>query len=550
MAFLEPLLRRWHARLEAQLRTLDQPGVLERFSYPLPSFSTDERQAILAWVRRRVEDSFHSHIPDSLRLPAQSHGPINLDVAFWVRGELRASAILAENLPLADALERCTERALHDGRFRPLEEDELAHLRIELTFFGPWQPIERSMVEHTPLLYSHGYVATLEGTPRAWYLPMVHNAIRFETLTALTESLLRKKGGLTSAATRRAALYHFPTLGFIESADRQRPISLVGPLVAENEAQTAGRLLDASLAWLLRQETVPGYFLSERIPGKLDERMIDWARIGFSAATLAEAGVTIDRDDCRSAAKRTLAYLDRELGPARFIRPEAKCLAAVYAGLTAAQLDDAAAAGRWLDRAQQFLAFEHLSPIAHLLAGKLLATQGRVGESRHIFELQYSSWLTQRDTAQLALYPELVPLALALHEKTREDSFREKALAVGDWYAGRQLADGSFPFALGSSRAPYLRGSGKILEALACLPERYDETLTRGFRFAKSLQYTPDSMYHIPLVQQEEFLGGFRHDLSNREAWIDAAGHLILALVRMRASNREEEANQKGEVGA
>lgn len=537
MRWIERYLRRWQARLERHLKAYELPRAA---GLALPQFSRKEQQALLAKAREYVAGHFSGQSVAPLNLGDKTDALVALDVAFWVRGELRASMILADGLPLQQALEQCTERSLHDGRFRPLTQDELAELRIELTFFGSWTELLGASFQSLPIEPDHGFVACVDGAPRAWYLPMVHNALRFDTLPELVESLLFRKGRLGRTIASRATIFHFPTQGFIEKTpDGEEALALDGPLVKQEKVPDTTKLFERSLAWLLDQEVAPGVFSPQQTLGGARTSTMDWPRTAFVGAVLAEVGKHLGRPELVQAAERVNTFLKRELTPALGVDTEAKALAAIYAGLAAISLGEHKTARLWREEAERLVPLPRLNPIAKLHGAKLLALVGEVARAQGLFDEAFARWQRDRDHIQLALFPELLPLALTLWEKTTDQRYLEWAEAVGDWYAAHQNRDGSFPFAPRSNRAPYLRGSGKILEALACLPERYSEAIKRGLAYAAKLQYTEANAFHVRASERSDFLGGFRHDAFNREAWIDAAGHVLLALVRTKHRGNE-----------
>lgn len=524
---------RWQRVLENKL-SQDQESLPAVAQNVLSKFQEQDWEPILAAVRTQVELSFRNGVT---RVPLEdeafSNQRVNLDVAFWVDGELRASAILAENVPLSLALGRCTDRALHDGRFRPLVESELPQLRIEITCFGPWQRLTLAERKRDAIDLAAGYVACVDGKPRGWYLPMVHNAVAFKSLGHLLQSLIYEKGKLSRQDAKRVTIYTFPTTGCIETG-LGGTVIMHGPL-PELPLKKSQETLDPALQWILQQEINPGVFLPRRIPGRITTQSIDWPRLGFTASVLSETAEGLEYEPARKAAERILVFLKGELPTTTIIGRDAQALASIYAGLALVTLGRLEEARWWYREALNYQSFEKLNPIGALHLTKLALLVGERDQAERWFQVLWRQWERERDTVQLALYPELLVVANKLFEVTRDASFLRQAETIGDWYVRQQNEEGSFLFSLGSVRTPYIRGTGKILEVLALMPERYREALERGIGYIAQFQYTEENSYHIPLSQQADFLGGFRHDPFNREAWIDAAGHVVLALVRMQS---------------
>lgn len=535
MRFFEHYLRRWQASLTERIRALETPSTRERGT--TTDFSTEERQCIVEKARTYVTASFSEASVAPLDLRGREQEPVDLDIAFWVAGELRASTILAERLPLSVALERSVTRSLHDGRFRPLRVEELSDLRIEVTLFGNrWTPLSPEERQNDVIDPGRGYVALIGERPVAWYLPTVHNCRSFRDLQDFTTSLLYGKGRLSSRRAQQAIIYTFPTVDWIETVPGGPIMDLAGPIPAvSSEAVSVDRLLSESVDWMLRREIVPGVFSVKMTLSVGGGNAIDWARLGFTAEVLAEIGRRESRDDCLAASLRVRSFLERHLEPALFVDTETKALAAAYAGQAALTTGARDEAGEWAGKVDRFAADGIGSPLVQLQIATLFARLGGpyLDRASMLYLEIFSEWEKRRAIASLALYPQLISLALALFQATGEDRYRDDAFMIGDWFAARQNPDGSFPASPGSgSRVPYIRGTGKIMEVLALFPERYSDTLMRTFVYAASFQYTDASLYHIPSVRQADFRGGFRHDPFNREAWIDAAGHVALAAIR------------------
>lgn len=142
MQWIERRLRDWQGTLEEKMHRLNhEVSSGQEGGYRLPILTQEEKQMVTRKVREYVTQHFTSKEITPLQLNGREHDLVNLDVAFWVAGELRASAILADNLPLGEALRQCTERALHDGRFWSLNSSELSELCIELAppaLLGHW----------------------------------------------------------------------------------------------------------------------------------------------------------------------------------------------------------------------------------------------------------------------------------------------------------------------------------------------------------------------------------------------------------------------------
>jgi hypothetical protein len=106
---------------------------------------------------------------------------------------------------------------------------------------------------------------------------------------------------------------------------------------------------------------------------------------------------------------------------------------------------------------------------------------------------------------------------------------------VRDWLRSWQLSSGAFPESTASDFV-YSRGTGKIFEVLAVRPAEAPSAIDRAFGWLRSMQYRPDSAFFVPHEHWGRVLGGLRHDYYGPDAWIDAAGHFLLGLARLRES--------------
>jgi hypothetical protein len=80
----------------------------------------------------------------------------------------------------------------------------------------------------------------------------------------------------------------------------------------------------------------------------------------------------------------------------------------------------------------------------------------------------------------------------------------------------------------------YARGTGKVFEVLALAPNEAPGAIDRVLGWLLSMQYRSDSAFFVPHEHWPRVLGGLRHDYYGPDAWIDAAGHFLLGLARLR----------------
>jgi len=131
------------------------------------------------------------------------------------------------------------------------------------------------------------------------------------------------------------------------------------------------------------------------------------------------------------------------------------------------------------------------------------------------------------ESLSLASYAELITLARELDSPHESD--------IREWYTSLQHADGSFPNTT-TSHFAYSRGTGKVFEAMARYPDVYETQIVRSFEWLRQMQYTAESLFFVPESERGALVGGFRHDMNNPQAWVDASGHFLIGCARLLES--------------
>lgn len=188
----------------------------------------DEDKKILIKIAR---DALENFLTDGMRLnreyfqtlPPRFFLKTDLDIALWVRGYLRGSAVV-ENLHLGEAIADAAIQASRDPRFKPITHGELPCVRIEVTIFSDCRiPLIQEEFERGSIYAEKGYLLE-SGTHRGWFLPEVFNVRRFANLEAFLTTLAREKAGLEHFNRKKSKVFIFEVDDFIESeshADRK-----------------------------------------------------------------------------------------------------------------------------------------------------------------------------------------------------------------------------------------------------------------------------------------------------------------------------------------
>lgn len=527
---IRTLLVGWQRSIEARLILLEEKALL-------PEFSSEEKLLVLKKAREYIEASFTDAPVAPLELSSglENH-PVDIDICFWVSGELRASMIIPNQLPLSQAIPEAVRQSLSDRRFAPLQKEELSELRLECVFLGgPWRRLTQTERQKNEIDPAAGFVAYLGSVWVAWYVPPVHNCLPFRNLDHMLHSLLQDKGKLSETLAQQAAVITYPTSGFVENSAHDGYFDLFGPLVIPNRPTSKEVMLERAIQSLLKQETQPGIFRVRQIPRIGAVKEIDWVRLGFTGYVLAEIGKLLGRSELTKASARIEKVLQDEFKADNLLQSnEHKVLTVIYTGLSACSREEMALGLEWLQRVSEHPQRANFSPVTLLHLGTLQVLVGgkeNLQQARVLFERELRKWYQVRDKADLSLYPQFIFLAEELYRATNEAHFHENAISVSDWFVSMQQSDGSFPCYPGRTFS-YTRGTGKIFESLATLSSEYVGTLEKAVKYLSRMQYTEENMFHIPIRQHQDFLGGFRHDAFDRSVWIDSAGHISLGLAR------------------
>ena len=460
-----------------------------------------------------------------------------LAVSMWTRGRLRGSIVCAPAPALALA-RRAGELVCKDARFERPTLAELADTVFQVGLVhAPAIPLSPEEVRERDA-YADKALFVSEGPHFGAYMPEVFNVRRGRKLAPLLHSLAREKAGLEGIGkgTRVEAC---EVSEVVESEDRTRAVALDGPIarvvgepperpgVAAHAARAAG---GAACAWLVSVQQEDGSWpvRVRTATGAGDGR--DPVRVALVAFALAAYGVAARIDEAPRAARRALAWLERSRSEWTG-DPVRELWTHCYVGRTAERLGDeqafaAAAAG--------------IGKVAHAAARDRMAAMHAASFSRHAAARDPEA-ARRAETLGAGLYDEFrrardgkAPLSLAewaeLATTFSPDS--PQAREIDHWLRSYQLPDGSFPETT-ASRFAYTRGTGKVFEVLAQTSPDAAPALARALGWLRTMQYRPDSVFFVPQEHRARVLGGLRHDVYDTDAWVDAAGHLLIGLAHL-----------------
>jgi AmmeMemoRadiSam system protein A len=165
---------------------------------PLPPLSDDDRRALLARARQAiVEIVVHNR---TVELPAPTGrlaAPAGAFVTLHYFSRLRGCIGRTDaSLPLAETVVQCAiSAALHDPRFPPVAQNEIAGLEIEISVLSEFAPILPHAIEPG----RHGLLI-IKGEHRGLLLPQVAVEHHWSAARLLAETC--EKAGLDREAWR------------------------------------------------------------------------------------------------------------------------------------------------------------------------------------------------------------------------------------------------------------------------------------------------------------------------------------------------------------
>lgn len=477
----------------------------------------------------RLESDYFRTLPQRFLLKT------DLDAAIWTNGQLRGSSVV-ENKHLGEGIAEAAILASHDARFKPLAADELQNTRIEITLMcEPRIPLSIEERKKNIIYTEKGYLLE-RGSSKGWYLPEVFNSRRFRNLEEFLSSLAEEKAKLNRSVIQDANVFIFEVDDFIELANCSSALTLRGPIV-KIDSLTFGskfviRRLCVAADWLCYIQEPDGNIPPVINPLTGHQTQIDWPRFAFTAWALAEFGKATQKKKYLLAAEKSFGYLRNYLiYDSKFLIPSRELTLAYFSRLSLAlgKSKDAALAAEKILVSFDNISFEPIifSQIASFL--KVLPDNTREYSQMlenicRILKNAFEKNRWENISMSLAAWAELVNTFFGI-----DDEFSKK---VTDWLKIQQLPSGAFPESTVSDFV-YTRGTSKIFEALALGPKKNKEALDCALQWLLSMQYNEENMFFVSEEIRPKIFGGFRHDYFNHEAWVDAAGHILLGSARV-----------------
>lgn len=488
---------------------------------------------------KNLANSYFSNLSPRLL----SHATVG--VALWVGGTLRGSQIV-ETESFAQGVASAAILASQDKRFEPILPSEREHIQVQVTLAHNLRmPLSAVELSANRIYPEKGYLLQ-NGRRKGWFLPEVFNVRRFLDLNQLIENLAREKAGLDPVVAKDSRIFIFEVDDFVESAEGDVPLALYGPMPRSHAAPFPREFFLSSLRlalhWLSALQKPDGDILAVINPLSGQEKPHDSTRLAFTAFAAAEFGRTTNDSVATTLAQRCWSYCSQNFS-------KAPPLSRIYGAWLALTLGKRVDALMLADA----LAKEIGDPGAFredpILLSQLASLLGRLShydkdllpialKSAAIVKEEFELKNRRHEPISLALYAELMNSSLILASVTGATELSRFADEISEWLVAYQLPIGAFA-ATTASAFPYVRGTGKVVEVLALNSKRYGAVVDRALAWLISMQFDTQSSYFVRQELRPRIIGGFRHDYLNQEAWIDAAGHILLAGARLFAHQAE-----------
>jgi AMMECR1 domain-containing protein len=549
----------WHALFRsAEYEIWEYKEKYEQGIVPLRfDLSDEEKSFALAYVRRVLDEYLETG-----KRAGTPMGNISdrffesaiVDVALWVRGALRGSRIV-EGMSFIDALQEAAIRSCRDERFKPLVAEELDATIIEIAIISDLHmPLLERERDANTIHTANGYCVRVRGA-KGWGLPAIFNGITFKGMHDFVRYLLKRKAHVPKDWLADSVVETFAVNNFIESARTpKKALSLYGPVVRNipGSADTMTRTIDTiatrAADYLCRIQEADGNIppIMNPLTGKRSQ--VDWARLAFTAWTLAVFGSEGNSVRYRKAADKAFRYVMNMVYTHPYLDDSTRGMTLVYAYNLAEALGETGEAERIHTAILGLvpkLSYDpaHYSQIAlHLLKHSEgdVALLAKAEEFSNPVLREYEQRVLSGSPLELARFVELIPILRALGNSLNDQEMIRKSKTISQWYVSQQLRDGSFPSAAGSEFA-YTRGTGKIFEVLCLEPEVNKMCIEQTIRWLLDMQYDENNTYFIENDIRKESIGGFRHDFLDQSIWIDAIGHVLLGATRLTAKKESGE---------
>ncbi len=537
---------------------------------PLYLGLSEEAKKIAFEISRHSLDSFlrekkEIRIQDIVKelcfpLPPVFSSMCDLSIALWLDGVLRGSWTVKDRT-LGEGLISASVLACRNSRFKPLEAEELAETRIEISLISDLKiPVDGFLQDRREIIRDKGCLVKRAGREK-WVLPEAFSSVPSRSpedplfMPAPSGDLSQSPRDLNN----KAEFFISEVDDFIEREKNGGVFDLGGPAApTKDENVDIKEVAFLAAGWLLKVQEPDGNFIPIINPVSGRKSRIDWSRSALSSWGLVEFGKIMKRLDYIEAGKKNFFYLKKYFleDPIIFDNADHSAMALIFLGELASSLgfnQDAEQCASGLLRKE----FPEFSVITLLQAGIFLAHFPGYDKKNlelilRIFDAtgkKFEENSKNNIPMSLPTWAGLLELSLKIYGITDNIFYLQFTKKIIDWLLSNQLSNGSFRSSTDSDFA-YARGTGKVCEMLACIfsvknnkkiddamdISYYKRCLKDAFKWLGKMQYSAENSYCVPKEHLELVIGGFRHDNFNSDLWIDSVGHLLLSASRFLKS--------------
>jgi hypothetical protein len=451
-----------------------------------------------------------------------------IDVTVWVGGFMRGCRI-ASGGGVLEMVRQAAQKVVVDGRYKPILPAELQNAQFELVIIpNTWLPVTSSDMSDRVVVRSFATRMLVGQNIQSWYMPGLANQREYST--AQYYQTLKKKAKLRNSSNERVHYQTAPSFSCIESTNDQKLMLLDGVIPQVPNAQSESLMSPEALAAsIVRVIDADGYMPIIHPATSHHEHKLDVVRLAGTYYALREYALLSKNTEFEDEISRLYEFTTSQLD---LCTQRKRDLAESYLAL--GELCDTSSEKKHvklvLERGLPEVQSSNM--IACLQATKVFAYASE-NEQQHTEKVlqqvqeMFLQWSQKKDDAQVSvLYADLLPLLHTCNMQAEVTSYLQ-------WLQKLQLENGSVVGSRNDTQYVWTRGVSKIAECCAWLPE--------GHRIAKpalgwlsTMQYTDETMYHIPKSKREIFKGGFRHDYWNRDLHFDANAHALLATARLK----------------
>lgn len=456
----------------------------------------------------------------------------DVDVVLWVDGELRGSQIVHRK-PFKEAVVDAVRKSYNDERFPKITEDELSRVRIEIVFLHTLHlPLTYKEMHEDTIYYNKRYQSEVD-YKTIQYIPAVFNCREFRSLFYFLEQLFLEKSRSILSTKKLKTVFISEVSSYIESEDHKSIYGCDGPIPQVVNGSTFQEKIDeyikGNILYLRNNQDIHGNIIAIHNPVTGVFKHEDIVRLSFMTYALFYYNFIGNDIHSRMVAEKSFLYLKSRLYGQIYLSVSEDILSHIYFARAAKLCNEMYVFRKSMYHIERLFSSAPYDPILYSQYALILLDEGMKEKASELIITIFKDFTAKeknKNEISLAEYAELPKLLLYVMGEHRDYCARESKRIV-TWYLTQQNSDGSF-YSSSTHKVPYTRGTAKVLEALVGLDNIDIEALYKTLVWCMNMQYTRESCYFIPKVNQDISLGGMRESYGGGDIWIDGVGHMLL----------------------